>query len=194
MKNKTFHRYNDRLSPDERFRLALAALGREDEAEVILLHRTCPTAAYTMPDHAFSGQWRASSDAATNFALMWYAVHLRLIEAQWMRASRADAARRGLTDATEDEITAVLIERCRELCGVHAGLLLFCERARLDWRALLAWWPPVIEEIAKMRAVLDGEMDEGIADIAEGVCRSLTACLPAFTDDVSGNIGKGEQP
>ncbi len=194
MKNKALHRYNDRLSPNERFRLALAALGREDEAEVVLLHRTCPTAAYTMPDHAFSGQWRASADAATNFALMWYAVHLRLIEAQWMRAARTDAARRGLTEATEDEITAVLVERSRELRGVHAGLLLFCERARLDWRALLAWWPPVIAEIEKMRAVLDGEMDEGIELVAEGVCRSLTACWPALTDDASGDAGKGEQP
>ncbi len=194
MKNKTFHRYNDRLSPNERFRLALAALGREDEAEVVLLHRTCPTAAYTMLDTAFSGQWRASADAATNFALMWYAVHLRLMEAQWLRAARADAARRGLTDTTEDEITAVLVERSRELRGVHAGLLLFCERARLDWRALLAWWPPVIAEIEKMRAVLDGEMDEGIESVAEGVCRSLTACWPAYTDDAAGDVGKGEQP
>ncbi len=177
MKRTPLRQYNDRLSPDERFRLALAALGREDEAEVLLLHQTCPTAAYTMPDHAFSGQWRASSDAATNFALMWYAVHLRLMEAQWMRAARTDAARRGLTDATENEIVIVLIERCRELRGVHAGLLLFCERARLDWWALLAWWPPVIEEIEKMRSVLDGEMDEGIADIAEGVCRSLAGVL-----------------
>lgn len=189
MKNKTLHRYNDRLSPNERFRLALAALGREDEAEVVLLHQTCPTVAYTMSDHAFSGQWRASSDAATNFALMWYPVHLRLMEAQWLRASRADAARRGLTEATEDEITVVLVERSCELRSVHAGLLLFCERARLDWRALLAWWPPVIEEIEKMRSLLDGEMDEGIETIAEGVCRSLAACLPALVDDRADDAG-----
>lgn len=194
MKRKPLHQYNDRLSPDERFRLALAAFGREDEAEVVLLHRTCPTGAYTMPDHAFSGQWRASADAATNFALMWYATQLRLMEAQWMKAAHADAVERGLTDATDEEIIVTLVERSCELRGVHAGLLLFCERARLDWRALLAWWPPVIAEIEKMRAVLDGDMDEGIESVAEGVCRSLTACWPAFTDDVLGDVGNGEQP
>src|SRR5215204_4243383 len=54
----------DRLSPEERFRLKVLALAREDEEESERLTATCPRRDYTMYDWAFVGRWEAAQELA----------------------------------------------------------------------------------------------------------------------------------
>jgi hypothetical protein len=54
----------DRLTPEERFRLDVLALAREDEEESERLTATCPRRAYTMNDWAFVGRWEAARELA----------------------------------------------------------------------------------------------------------------------------------
>src|SRR5215218_990956 len=50
----------DRLTAQERFRLVVEALAREDEREAERLSSTCPRKAYEMNDLDFSSRLRAS--------------------------------------------------------------------------------------------------------------------------------------
>jgi hypothetical protein len=57
-------RLYDRLSPEERFRLKVLALAREDEEESERLTATCPRRHYTMNDWGFVGRWEAARELA----------------------------------------------------------------------------------------------------------------------------------
>jgi len=59
---KELGRLYDRLSPEERFRLKVLALAREDEEESERLTDTCPRRDYTMNDWGFVGRWEAARD------------------------------------------------------------------------------------------------------------------------------------
>jgi len=61
---KGLGRLYDRLTPEERFRLDVLALAREDEEESERLTATCPRRAYTMNDWAFVGRWEAARELA----------------------------------------------------------------------------------------------------------------------------------
>src|SRR5829696_650200 len=61
---KGLGRLYDRLSPEERFRLDVLALAREDEEESERLTATCPRRDYTMNDWAFVGRWEAARELA----------------------------------------------------------------------------------------------------------------------------------
>src|SRR5215211_6943873 len=61
---KGLGRLYDRLSPEERFRLDVLALAREDEEESERLTATCPRRAYTMYDWGFVGRWEAAQELA----------------------------------------------------------------------------------------------------------------------------------
>src|SRR5687768_10841118 len=53
-------RLYDQLNPDERFKLAMAAAARGDEAENDRLIRTCPRVLYRVTDPAFHGRCMAA--------------------------------------------------------------------------------------------------------------------------------------
>jgi len=61
---KGLGRHYDRLSPEERFRLKILALAREDEEESERLTATCPRRDYTMYDWGFVGRWEAAQELA----------------------------------------------------------------------------------------------------------------------------------
>jgi len=61
---KGLGRLYDRLSPEERFRLKVLALAREDEEESERLTATCPRRDYTMNDWGFVGRWEAARELA----------------------------------------------------------------------------------------------------------------------------------
>src|SRR5215203_4864839 len=61
---KGLGRLYDRLTPEERFRLKVLALAREDEEESERLTATCPRRDYTMNDWAFVGCWEAARELA----------------------------------------------------------------------------------------------------------------------------------
>jgi hypothetical protein len=49
-KSARLQRHYDKLTPDERFRLVVAAIARDDGSEIDALARTCPTKTYRMTD------------------------------------------------------------------------------------------------------------------------------------------------
>lgn len=153
----TLRKYDDVLTAEERFRLALAALARDDDAEVHHLHATCPRYTYMMQDTDFSNRWRGSHDVAQSFCVAWLWNHQQFTQAQWCLVARERAVRDGLTTATATETVELVMRRGRELKGVYVALLRFCDAVRLDWRDLLQWWPPILDEIEMVRVILDSD-------------------------------------
>src|SRR5918911_3796864 len=64
-------RHYDTLTPDERIRLALDALLRDDEQEQDRLWRTCPRRTYEQVDAAFLDRWEAAREAMLVFLGLW---------------------------------------------------------------------------------------------------------------------------
>jgi hypothetical protein len=178
MKN-TLRRYDDLLIPDERFRLALAAMARDDEDEVRRLHETCPRRAYTMLDYDFTMRWEASQAIAITFGAFWLWMQLRYTEALWLVNARERLAARGIAEIGAEEAFDRLIRRGEELKGVVAGLAHFCADARLDRDALLQWWPPLAAEIESVRWLLDDDVFEADADVSAATYRILASHWPA---------------
>lgn len=192
MKSSTLNKYDAILTPDERFRLALAALARDDDAEVRRLVATCPRHTYTMADTAFWEQWRASDDVAKTFASLWLWTLHRYTEAHLLRATHERAVREGMTTLAADAVTDMLIRRGEELRGTYVGLVRFCKAARLTPEALFAWWPPVLDTIAGVREVTDGNTFETDEAIATQTYRVLALRWPALRNTVGDDEGEGE--
>ena len=62
MSKKGLHRYYDRLTPEERFRLDVLAMARGDAAESERLVVSCPRFSYTMNDRLFAGRWQGATE------------------------------------------------------------------------------------------------------------------------------------
>jgi hypothetical protein len=62
MRKDRLGRYYDRLRPEERFRLVIEALAREDEEECGRLARSCPKRNYAISDAAYEDRLRASEE------------------------------------------------------------------------------------------------------------------------------------
>jgi hypothetical protein len=58
--NKALHRHYDRLDADERFRLDVLAMAREDSRESERLVSSCPRFSYTMNEMGFVERWRSA--------------------------------------------------------------------------------------------------------------------------------------
>ena len=59
-KKKGLQRHYDRLTPEERFRLDVLAMAREDSRESERLVSSCPRFSYTMNDIGFAGRWQSA--------------------------------------------------------------------------------------------------------------------------------------
>ena len=62
MSKNGLHRHYDRLDADERFRLDLLAMAREDSQESERLVTSCPRYSYTMNDMGFVERWRSATE------------------------------------------------------------------------------------------------------------------------------------
>ena len=60
MSKNGLHRHYDRLEADERFRLDVMAMAREDSRESERLVSSCPRFSYTMNDIGFAGRWQSA--------------------------------------------------------------------------------------------------------------------------------------
>jgi hypothetical protein len=76
-------KFYDRLSPSERFRLAVEAQARGDETESRRLVDSCPIRNYRMTDRAFSGRWQTTTEIvlALCVELSQYMSRLNMIDA-----------------------------------------------------------------------------------------------------------------
>jgi len=168
MKN-SLRKYDTLLSPDERFRLALAAMARDDDDEVQRLHETCPRHTYTMMEYEFSDRFRRSWDTVTTFAVSWLWAHKGYVEAMWILGMFQREEMRAQMDMNATEVIARVQGRQAELKATYGGLLRFCDAARLDWQVLLQWWPPLLDDIESVRALVldnaDVETPEAVVDM-----------------------------
>jgi hypothetical protein len=182
MKN-TLRKYDDVLTADERFRLALAAMARDDDTEIEHLFKTCPRYTYTMTDIDFADRFHKSNDAAVTFGLLWLWSHKQYVEALWLLSTYRRAVDKKMTTLTIEEVMDLFIKRCAELKATYVGLVRFCTAARLDWRELLHWWSPLIDEIESVRAfVLDDEEIEAPEEMVAVAYRVLANILPVPLD------------
>jgi hypothetical protein len=78
----TLRKHYPNLTPDERFRLALAALARRDDADLALLRTTCPMKTYDATDQTFQVQWEQSAKVVHCFQAIWLITLIRLKEAE----------------------------------------------------------------------------------------------------------------
>src|SRR5215218_7429234 len=60
MSKNGLHRHYDRLEADERFRLDVLAMAREDSRESERLVASCPRFSYVMNDVGFVERWRSA--------------------------------------------------------------------------------------------------------------------------------------
>lgn len=72
-------RLYERLTPEERFRLALEAMARDDEQEMRRLAESCPKKTYTMRDADFIDLLEASRYLALGFSLLWLDAYRRYL-------------------------------------------------------------------------------------------------------------------
>jgi len=82
MKASALNKHYPSLTPDERFRLAIAALARKDHDVLALLRTTCPTKTYTAMNEDFQRQWEQSARVVRGFAHGWLTALLWLREAE----------------------------------------------------------------------------------------------------------------
>lgn len=69
MKSDGLGKLYDRLTPDERFRLAVGAMVREDTEEIGRLAETCPRVRYTMMESAYADRIRTSTQMTATVCL-----------------------------------------------------------------------------------------------------------------------------
>ena len=62
MSKNGLHRHYDRLDADERFRLDVMAMAREDSQESERLVSSCPRYSYTMNDRGFGARWHGATE------------------------------------------------------------------------------------------------------------------------------------
>ena len=89
---RTLARAHAALSPEERFSAALAALARDDEAEVRRLVESCPRELYSQPDAAFMDRWEAWWVFSVGVTWLGYALRSRAACAEALRAYAQSAA------------------------------------------------------------------------------------------------------
>lgn len=83
MSKSSPHRHYDRLTPEERFRLDVLAMAREDSRESERLVASCPRFSYTMNDVGFVERWRSAIEITLRVyvALGEQLAKLRMIDA-----------------------------------------------------------------------------------------------------------------
>ncbi len=180
MKSATLNKYDDVLTADERFRLALAAMARGDEGEVERLKAACPRFTYTMPDHEFAERWQASHTACLFFAAWW----------QW-NATRYHAARlmayecrqgRVPPDMSEEAVLNTVETHLECLKGVWFGFVRFCAAIRVEPDDLMEWWPPIRFEVMRDRTLLDYDIFEPDAEMEEATYHMLAVRWPGLRE------------
>jgi len=150
MKASALHKYDDVLTGPERFRLILAATARRDFTETERLRATCPRKVYEMADADCTDLVLASQRVASCFAVWFFYIATYAQGAVWQFMQCRGTPEEGQWL----EITSRYMEHLK---GTYTGLLRFCEDERLDWREVLAWWPPVFVHLAPYQCVFDSD-------------------------------------
>lgn len=212
MNTKTLRSRYRQLSPSERLALVLEALCRKDDAETEALIDSCPIHQYAMQEpkfwelhdcsrmiaYLFAGEWFRIKNEIETARLKQSAFHLAgswfesgfglALEACESVPSEKSPVWRKYEDRlkpyTNHKDKAKGKERLASarLKGLHTGFLRFCNMAQLEPHQLLAWTPPLSDE---MKEFLEGLAPDVEADpeTAKTIFESLALVWPVAQDD-----------
>jgi len=207
MNLKGLQRQYGHLSPIERLALALDSLNRNDAAEMEALVRSCPVHEYRLQDVQFWDLHDRSRMIAYLFAGEWFRRRGELETARLGKAtfflvgnkfekgfglalgvqghvpSDKHPVWKHYADALKpfEELWEVAKEaeglRTAQLKGLHAGFLRFCQMAQLEPHQLLAWTPPLWEEVQEFLETLDPNIEED-QEMAQTIFESFSLLWP----------------
>ncbi len=211
MNHKTVQGQYRHLSPTERLALVLESLGRKDDGELGALIRSCPVHEYRLQDQDFWDLHNKSRMIAHLFAVDWFRIRQEVETARLAQSAfylvgskfeqgfglalEAQGAVPPSTHQVWQQYENILqpyderIENAKEaerlwssrLKGLHAGLLRFCQRAQLEPHQLLAWTPPLQDEVKEFIEGLapDIEADE---EMSKTIFESFLLAWPRLRD------------
>jgi len=145
---KKLERLYDRLTPEERFQLALEALGRDDDDEMELLFLTCPKKVYSLPDPAFTDRLKAIHFITIGFCLIWeFAYAGRSIVGGGLSACLSGPKEFPGKEQFE-KLWDAESKFAKDLKIGWRGFSAFCQERGLNPEALLkTFFPPVLEQV-----------------------------------------------
>lgn len=214
MNIKTLRGQYDQLSSFERFQLIQEAMSRNDEGEENELFRTCPRYGYRMQDAEFWQFYERGRVVAYFFALNWVQLKGEVERAQMAQASFCLAGHvfeegfnlgllstesmppenASLWQESENRLNHYdqLTQKAQEaeqqglakLKGFHAGFLRFCQAAQLQPHQLLAWTPPLSDEVKEFLENLcpDVEADQ---EMAQTIFKSFSSLWPGIQHETT---------
>ena len=129
-------KYYDRLKPDERFRLLVAAMARGDDEDYDHLTNTAPRKNYSMRDARVGDKLEAAENIALRFSIsIMHTLHLIEQHLSTIRNLENDADEdvKGYLDKMGTDLFA----RHAELKAICEGLTSFCESIQVEPEMLL---------------------------------------------------------
>lgn len=205
---KDISKLYDVFTPDERVKLALAAMGRGDNAELERLWSTCPRKAYRMPDAAFGDKMDAVlliAKSLLSYLLLvekdikmaqlnkhWYIQHVTAqIKAfrdganlVWQNAGKKGVA---CTDKIPADVDRELPEELKELHskavselkGYHAAMETFCSEIGIDVDLIISLDPIVRDAYDRLSPYLKEDIPAD-QDVFETMYSAFQKNLPHF--------------
>ncbi|MBS4032637.1 MAG: hypothetical protein KGZ63_14645 [Clostridiales bacterium] len=156
MKDKLTKYYTE-LTPRERFKLVLDALSRDDEDEMNRLAETCPQKTYRMKDAAVTDLVDSSRDVVLVFTILWLDGMRRFLTIWGINQAYKESGQSNNSMSVDDPVKLAeqLYDLSSLLKGIYTGLRHFCEEIEVEPESLLAWYPPVLNDIDLLRDILD---------------------------------------
>jgi hypothetical protein len=171
---KKIDKFYDTFTPDERVKLALAAMGRNDEAELRRLWDTCPRKNYRMQDAAFDDRMDAvlliAKSVLSYLLLIEKDIRMARLNKEWYKqyvTGRIEAFRNGMnlgwqkagkkgvacTDKIPADVDRELPEELQELHnkavselkGYYAALETFCAEIGIEVDLIISL-DPIIKD------------------------------------------------
>ena len=156
------------LTPDERFRLFVDAMGRHDEQELDRLENSCPRKHYTMQDYEYTH--RKVRFVTFAFASALERARLDMLALLALVIALSDAA----SEQTSDKVMAAFRKLMQTRNGKRDGWNRFCEQLGVSPDSITA---PFVEHC------------DWAMEAAEAVCEALE---PDEDDTVSGRVAERE--
>jgi len=188
MRSDTLKRNYSYLKAEERFKLSLEAIRREDSQEFDRLYTTCPCKEYSMQDSEYINRLHASERVAYIFALSWFCLLRKKDGAEMAITTNKLVAGRfeegvllGIEtsggslkegssifkklnekldhyDALIQEAEEALRHALASMKGLYLALFRFCREVDLKPEKMLAWVHPINEGIEELKHIFDGDL------------------------------------
>ncbi len=205
---KDLSKFYDTFTPDERVKLALAAMGRGDNEELKRLWSTCPRKAYRMQDAAFSDKMDAMmliAKSVLSYLLLieknikiaqlnkhWYIQHVTAqlkafrdgANMAWQSAGKKgvfcpDTIPADVDRELPEELVNLHNEPISELKGYHAALETFCAEIGIDVDLIISLDPIVRDAYDRLSPYLKEDVPIN-QDVFEMMYSAFKKNLPHF--------------